>query len=119
MSDTQLKPDRKGTYQQIPLIEMENVLRKPGDPIPPPVEPLAVTRARDRSRHAVERVLRRIAKLPESDRTLIEAMFFRRTPDKQLAASLGITRKELYVRYGEIMARLARPRRRQPEQPRG
>jgi DNA-directed RNA polymerase specialized sigma24 family protein len=103
----------------VPIIELRNTMLKPGDPIPPPVEPLSWARARNRSRHAVERILRRVAKLPDSDRALLEMLYFRKQPAKQVAAALGITRKELYIRYGEILGRLARPRRRPPEPPKG
>lgn len=121
-------PPPGAAYVQAEIVELPNLLHKPGAPLPPAVEltPVGPTAhmsvgepvevkprpKRSRRRRQVERVFDRLGRLPAADRLFIELLVFRGMNAKQVAKVLDITRKEVYIRYGEVMERLARPPRR-------
>ena len=129
------RPPGRGGYSPIEIIELPNILINPGDPIPPPVELIAASTPLEtcpcepvepkpglptsRARRRAERVLHRMNRLPEADRQFLELIAFRGMTPKQVAKALGVSRKDVYIRYGELMEKLGRPPvRRFPPPPR-
>lgn len=57
----------------------------------------------------VERLLRRVGRLPSADWQLVEMVFFRRMSPEQVGRAFGMTVEEMLRRYRAIMRRLSTP----------